>query len=35
MNAHAVDTTPALADALETAIRIDLAVAYRLAALFG
>jgi ribulose-5-phosphate 4-epimerase/fuculose-1-phosphate aldolase len=35
MNAHALDMTPAQADALETAIRIDLAAAYRLVALFG
>jgi ribulose-5-phosphate 4-epimerase/fuculose-1-phosphate aldolase len=35
MNAHALDMTPAQADALETAVRIDLAAAYRLVALFG
>lgn len=35
MNAHAVDTPPAQADDPETAIQIGLAVAYRLAALFG
>jgi ribulose-5-phosphate 4-epimerase/fuculose-1-phosphate aldolase len=35
MNAHALDMTSAQADALETAIRIDLAAAYRLVALFG
>jgi ribulose-5-phosphate 4-epimerase/fuculose-1-phosphate aldolase len=35
MNAHAFETTPEQADALETAIRIDLAAAYRLVALFG
>jgi ribulose-5-phosphate 4-epimerase/fuculose-1-phosphate aldolase len=35
MNAHAFETTPAQADALEAAIRIDLAAAYRLVALFG
>ena len=35
MNAHALDMTPAQADALEAAVRIDLAAAYRLVALFG
>ncbi|MFZ0266835.1 class II aldolase/adducin family protein [Caulobacter sp.] len=35
MNAHAPDITPDQVDALETAIRIDLAAAYRLVALFG
>ena len=35
MNAHALDMTPAQANALEAAIRIDLAAAYRLVALFG
>jgi ribulose-5-phosphate 4-epimerase/fuculose-1-phosphate aldolase len=35
MNAHALEVTPAQADALEATIRIDLAAAYRLVALFG
>jgi ribulose-5-phosphate 4-epimerase/fuculose-1-phosphate aldolase len=35
MNAHALDITPDQADALEVAVRIDLAAAYRLVALFG
>jgi ribulose-5-phosphate 4-epimerase/fuculose-1-phosphate aldolase len=35
MNAHALDMTSAQADALETVVRIDLAAAYRLVALFG
>jgi ribulose-5-phosphate 4-epimerase/fuculose-1-phosphate aldolase len=35
MNAHALDITPDQADALEAAVRIDLAAAYRLVALFG
>jgi ribulose-5-phosphate 4-epimerase/fuculose-1-phosphate aldolase len=35
MNAQALTTTPEQADALEAAIRIDLAAAYRLVALFG
>jgi ribulose-5-phosphate 4-epimerase/fuculose-1-phosphate aldolase len=35
MTAHALDMTPAQADALEATIRIDLAAAYRLVALFG
>jgi ribulose-5-phosphate 4-epimerase/fuculose-1-phosphate aldolase len=35
MSAHALDMTAAQADALEAAVRIDLAAAYRLVALFG
>lgn len=35
MSAHALDITPDQADALEAAVRIDLAAAYRLVALFG
>ena len=35
MNAHAFETTSAPSDALERAIRVDLAAAYRLVALFG
>lgn len=35
MSAHALDMTTAQADALEAAVRIDLAAAYRLVALFG
>lgn len=35
MNAYALDITPDQADALEAAVRIDLAAAYRLVALFG
>jgi ribulose-5-phosphate 4-epimerase/fuculose-1-phosphate aldolase len=35
MNAHALRSTPSQTDALEAAIRIDLAAAYRLVALFG